>query len=183
MILLGLTGPAGSGKDTFADALFEHHSFVKTSFAAPLKVAAQAIFGFSAQQMHERDMKEAVSDYWGFSPREALQKLGTESVRDVFGPDTWIKRWLLSYMQLKDTDHVVVTDVRFDNEANLIRHQGGWIVHLRRPANPFDIGRSHRSEQGVTFALGDMLVENDGSLDLLRETAIGIVDDMLKGAF
>lgn len=183
MILIGLAGRAGSGKDTFADALYDHHAFVKTSFAAPLKLAAQAIFGFSSEQLNDRNLKEAVSDYWGFSPRQALQKLGTEGVRDVFGDSTWMKRWALTYHTMKDTDHIVVTDVRFNNEAEMIRSLGGTIIHIVRPSNPFGIGTAHRSEQGVNHVIGDLVVENDGTLKELQDCAIGIVTDMLEGKF
>lgn len=171
MILIGLTGPAGSGKDTFADELYERFAFAKTSFAAPLKLALQAIFGFSAEQLSARHMKEAVADYWGFSPRYAAQKLGTEGCRNLFGEDVWIKRWLLTYFSLQQTDDVVVTDVRFDNEADTIRKLGGYIVHIRRGHNPLAIGTSHASEQGISFATGDFFVENDGTVEDLKACA------------
>jgi hypothetical protein len=64
-----------------------------------------------------------------------LQLLGTEATKPVFGDDIWLKRWFLSYSAVRDTDHVVVPDVRFDVEADAIRRLGGTIIHIVRPGD------------------------------------------------
>jgi len=115
--LIGIAGKAGSGKDAIADHLWEHHSFLKMAFADPLKLAAAAMFGLDLSHFFDREEKEAKIKYWGLSPRQMAQLLGTEATKPVFGDDFWVRRWYLSFLLMKDTDHVVVPDVRFELEA------------------------------------------------------------------
>ena len=67
------------------------------------------------------------------SPRYILQTLGTEFGRSVY-PDTWIDYGInQAHKYLNDgLDVVVITDVRFLNEAKEIREQNGEIWHLVR---------------------------------------------------
>jgi len=174
MVLIGIAGRIGSGKDTVADELVEKHGFMKMPFAGPLKTAAKVLFGFSEEQMNDRELKECVNEYWGITHRSALQKLGTECMRGVFGQDFWLKRWMLGYHTWKDTDHIVVPDVRFENEANLIRNFNGMIIHIRRPHNPNGIPQTHASEAGIAIRSTDIVIDNVGELKQLRECASGI---------
>ena len=47
------------------------------NFADPLKNAIGEIFGFSYEQLHGKE-KEIVDPFWGVTPRELFQKIGTE---------------------------------------------------------------------------------------------------------
>lgn len=180
-LLIGITGKAGSGKDTVADWLWERHGFLKLAFADPLKLAAEAIFGLPRAVFHDRGKKEAVHPYWGKSPRELLQLLGTEATKPVFGEDIWLKRWLISYSMFKDTDPCVVPDVRFDLEAQYLRNIGGVILHLNRDAAGLVGSTSnHASEQGVTPLPGDFGIDNNGSLKDLRGFTDLIVDRLTR---
>lgn len=164
--LICITGKAGSGKDTMADRLWENHGFMKIALADPLRLAASSMFGINANYFFDREKKEEIMDYWGMSPRTMLQKLGTEAAKGTFGEDVWLKRWYLSFSALKETDHVVVPDVRFEMEAYFFRRIGAVIVHLDRPGAGLS-GESgkHASEQGIEQAAGDVSVTNNGTLD------------------
>ena len=168
--LIGLAGKAGAGKDTVADYLWEKEGAIKIAFADALRAAACSIFGLDHRNFLDRDLKEAEVEYWGMTPRRMLQLLGTEATKPVFGDDIWLKRWCLSYSLVRDTDHVVVPDVRFDVEAEALRRLGGIIVHIVRPGSglPGATGE-HSSEAGVTpRADGDMYLSNSGSVEELR---------------
>ncbi len=75
MLLIGFAGPAGSGKDTGADYLAEKYSLERASFAQPLKAMLTTI---GIVEPPSREAKEAEMPEWGFSYRQAAQKLGTE---------------------------------------------------------------------------------------------------------
>ena len=163
--LIGLAGKAGTGKDTVADYLWEKEGAIKIAFADALRAAACSIFGLGQCNFTDRELKEAENDYWGMSPRRMLQLLGTEATKPVFGEHIWLKRWFLSYSAVRDTDHVVVPDVRFDVEAGAIRRLGGTIVHIVRPG----VGLSgdsatHVSEAGIELGDGDLYLLNDGTV-------------------
>lgn len=56
--LIGLTGPASSGKDTVADLLVTHCGFVKLAFADPLKAEVSDAFGIEPLYLTRRETKE-----------------------------------------------------------------------------------------------------------------------------
>lgn len=76
-LLIGLVAPKQSGKDTAADYLCKKYHFKKYNFADPLKEGIGKMFGFSHDQLYGKD-KEVVDLFWGVTPREVLQKMGTE---------------------------------------------------------------------------------------------------------
>ena len=174
MRLIGITGKAGSGKDTIAERAWTE-GYVRMAFADPLKEAARVTFGLSFMQVHDRDLKEVVIPYWGMSPREMLQKFGTESIRNVFGAEVWIKRWEKSYDLIKDTDKVIVTDVRFDNEAAAIRRLGGIIIEVQRGKGLDGETATHASERGLSEP-ADIVIHNHGT----REELYARVDELLE---
>lgn len=170
-VLIGLAGPAGSGKDTIGEFLWKNHGFLTMAFADRLKDVASTMFGWERLALAEREFKETVDPVWGITPREALQRLGTEAVQGAFGKDFWVRAWRQLYDQVRHGDDVVVTDVRFEHEAEVIRALGGLIIHVRRAAAPGHNGvPGHISEAGIKEASDDWILPNNGTLlDLERE--------------
>lgn len=169
-ILIGITGRAGSGKDTVAGYLQHKYGFQPMAFANPLKEAAAILFNLPVYYFHDRELKERVVEDWDMSPRRMAQILGTEAVRTNFGADFWIKRWLQEYRAMTIDQNVVLTDVRFNNEAQAVRDLGGTVVHIVRPGDStLEIAAmQHESESGVTYNDGrDKIVLNDSSMDAL----------------
>lgn len=139
-MIVGLCGLIGSGKGTVGDILVAK-GFKKDSFAAPLKDAAAIIFDWPRKLLEgdtpeSRLWRELPDPFWSekfgydFSPRQALQWLGTESCRDIFHPDIWALS--LVKRNISTSENVVVTDVRFKNEIETIRAQGGLIIQISR---------------------------------------------------
>lgn len=159
--LVGLTGQAGSGKSTAAQVLIDA-GWVRIKMASPLKDMLRAI-GLTEDHI-EGQLKEVPCDLlMGQTPRHAMITLGTEWGRDIIHPDLWVtiaKSRIAT--ALASGLSVVVDDVRYDNEAEVIRDLGGVVVALERGA-----GRSiaHKSEAGVK---ADMTHQNDKSLEELR---------------
>lgn len=175
MKIIGLTGLARSGKDSIAKYLWAQHEYTRIAFADPLKMAAQHIFGLTDEQTWSDDLKAVVIDYWGMSPRQMFQKLGTEAIKGTFGANTWAKRWELSYGPFALTDDVVVPDVRTDVEAALLRYYGGVIIEVsRKSAGLSGDEGSHSSESGLsTFA--EFEITNDGTMQDLHEAVDAIL--------
>lgn len=168
--LIGITGRARSGKDTAATILRVYHGFHRMAFADPLKSAVSTLFKVPADTVFSDAIKELQLPFWDLKFRDILQRFGTESMRDVFGQDFWIRRWLLDYAPIRDSVNVVVTDVRFENEAQTIRDYGGVIIHLHRDeAGLTGSEGRHRSEGGVMQNPYDVIVYNNGTLVELAE--------------
>ena len=178
MKLIGLAGRARSGKDTVGEYLKLNYNFHTYALASPLKKACKEMFGLTESQQQD-NLKEEVIPEWGLSPRQMYQTLGTEGGRELFGQDIWIKRarvelknycdWIdeLPSVQFHSQEpRMVVTDIRFDNEADWIRSEGGVIWHVNR-LNENESVHDHISENGITSLPEDKIIYNNSSLDEL----------------
>ena len=137
--IIGFMGLAGAGKTTAAQAL---QAAAKTSlpivysFAGPLKEAVKRLCLFSDEQVYgDLDAKSLVDPRWGFSPRQALQMIGTDCVRKMLCEDFWVRRMRLAVEQ-NNSSVIIIDDVRFEDEANFIREFNGHVVMIRRPGGP-----------------------------------------------
>jgi hypothetical protein len=168
-MLIGLTGKAFSGKDTVARFLAEDHSFLEKSLADPLRAGLREMLGLKPSDFSPEN-KETVIDWIGKSPRELLQTLGTEWGRDLVHPQVWV-RYLAARLKksLLSGESVVITDVRFVDEAELVHRDGGQIWRVVRRRSETTRLAQHRSEQESLRIVSDLLIENDGTLEELRE--------------
>lgn len=178
-MLIGLTGYAGSGKDTVADILRDKYYFCKTSFAFPIKSMLCTMLEVPMEAWNDREWKENPLPGYGVSPRVMAQTLGTEWGRDLVSEDIWVQAALSKIESMtrshKTLRNWVISDVRFENEATAIRRDGGTVVHVSCPANRRFKIPEHSSECGVEFGLGDYVLINGGALGELPKK----IDDMM----
>lgn len=168
--LIGLSGKAGAGKDTLALHLVRNFDYQQYAFAWPIKRAIDAILGTPAIMWEDRDWKERSLEFIDASPRKLAQTLGTEWGRDLIDKDIWLK---LMEQRFNVAHHMqqgmVVSDVRFENEASKIRELGGVVVIInRKAAGPV---ANHSSEKGLRKNKRDIILENDGSISDLTALA------------
>lgn len=188
-MVLGLTGRAGAGKNTVAEMLQcelgGEFKIVCEGFADSLKLSAARALGFDPADTREAiamvdalktcgsvstiiehgpyDVQEA-----RISGRELLQRYGTESHRDVFGWDFWVDQVIPpGGFTDPDFDLKIITDLRFENEAQRIRKAGGLIWRVYRPGQ--DGADTHVSEAGIADDEINWSIFNDGTLDGLAD--------------
>ena len=185
--ILGFTGTAGSGKTAAARALLRAHGTAnQMSFAGPLKSMARELIRAVLPRAWDHDASGYIDDptlketplpfLLNITPRRLMQTLGTEWGRNVLHPDFWVivaaakvERQLGS--TFKKSDRVplkmVFDDVRFANEAEMIRAYGGKIIRIVRPdrENTAEVA-SHASE-AMDFE-ADLTVINDGTKEELE---------------
>ncbi len=175
MKLIGLIGAAGSGKDTVAKLL----GYKKLSFAGTVKDVASIAFCWDRDLLEgltpeSRAFRETVDEYWGITPRTAMQKIGTEMFRDIISKDFWLKR-IRKEIERADGSPMVITDCRFQNEADFIRELGGTIVYIKRDAvevsNPSE-SKLHPSELAFYNITPDVTIENNGTLEELEKALV-----------
>lgn len=169
-MLIGMTGKAGAGKDTSADYLVEHYGFKKLSFAGPLK-AMLAAGGFP--EPADRELKEQAVPGFDFTWREAAQKLGTEWGRSL---DTNIWTKIVKCQIINSPHSYVLSDVRHNNEADMIRELGGLILHIEGKQANLGSNSGHSSEAGVDFVTGDRTVDNSTSHTYLHAQLQSLMD-------
>jgi hypothetical protein len=162
MYIIGLTGKATVGKTTTARQTKEilKNEGIESkvlSFAYPLKLAACILTGLTMRYFTDFDLKEKEIVSLGVTPREFLQKLGTEFARRMICYNFWIIRMQQSLELHKDIPVIFIDDVRFENEASLVRSRGGKIVHLHRDVSLIT-NSSHVSEQGLIEYSNDIVI-------------------------
>lgn len=214
MAIIGIYGFIGSGKGTVADILVENYGYRREAFANPVKDAVSIIFGWPRNLLEgdtkeSRDFRETPCPTWSklfqkeFSPRYALQLMGTEAGRNVFHSDLWLMALgnrLGVYGAQKPLGNVVISDVRFPNEIRYIRSLGGRLIRVKRGPEPdfydlaYGINTVSESEETSLMAdrfphvhysewawIGqdpDYLIENDSTLDDLKSQVQKIIHDM-----
>lgn len=177
--LIALCGKKRSGKDTAGSLYIEKYGYIKYAFANPLKEACREIFMFNEEQMDGK-LKETIDEKWGVSPRKVFQIFGTEMFRQRltdFFPEMkdikenfWIYRFELWYKNLIKTNpnaKVVVTDVRFPNEANIIKKLCGTVIKIERHTKKNN--DSHSSEKSIDLIKGDINITNNGTIKEYHE--------------
>jgi hypothetical protein len=158
--LVGISGVAGSGKDTAGNYLVREFDFIKIAFADPLKRIVRDIFDFSEEQLwgpsemrNKPDPRYPRPDGTFLTPRMALQQLGTQAGRNCY-PNVWIDYALrlaktasespakFDYdkkLGLYPSDRtnnpirgVVISDLRFKNEVDALNQSGAFLIRLKR---------------------------------------------------
>lgn len=139
--LIGLCGFKGSGKDTVGNCL-RKHGFHKDSYASSLKDICSIIFGWERSLVEgdtdfSRMWREQVDPWWSdrlniddFTPRKALQLVGTNSLRMGLAQDIWVAS-LERRLQQTSTD-IVITDCRFPNELDVVAKTGGKVIWVQK---------------------------------------------------
>lgn len=175
MRLLGVTGLARSGKDHAADYLARHMGFYKYAFAEPLKTMLKSVFG---DHFHEGD-RSGICPETCKSYRVMMQTLGTEWGREQMNPQVWVnlveRKWKevqTPFAMPKEYKGMVLSDVRFDSEAEWIERNSGVILQIVRPEHHTLVEKvktavglpGHQSEQGISQHFVTHTIVNDGSL-------------------
>ena len=145
-MIIAVTGPAGSGKDTLAENIVKHLGFTQSSFAAPLKKFCDEILGRPLDKGTERDfliyvgefLKGHDAPYPEILKRqpELVAKMMTqifkliqyeENLNDNFAFEDyfWANIWG------RDTEggnDIVISDIRFPAEFKYLRNLRGTKV-------------------------------------------------------
>jgi len=167
-IIIAFTGKKYSGKDTAGKGLLRTPGWTHESFAAPIRAAACALMGITLVELQR--IKEIPQEILGGKRlRDFMQLMGTEFGREMIDYDMWLNA--LKY-RISDAKKVVITDLRFPNEAKCVHDLGGIIVEVQRPGQKsYD---THASEQDLARELIDEILVNDRTTSDLQERAYGI---------
>jgi deoxynucleotide monophosphate kinase-like protein len=170
-MLIGLLGYAQSGKDSAAQTLVEE-GFTRFAFADvmrdmlyalnPIVIPVDPDWGSDSSRrvrdlVEERGWDNAKTDVAEI--RQLMQRLGTEAGRNILGENIWVDTTMA---KARGYENVVITDVRFPNEANAITTAGGELWRIVRPG----IGpvNNHPSETALDGYATRIDLENDGDL-------------------
>jgi hypothetical protein len=198
MHIIGLTGRAGAGKDAVLQLLQERRfGIARAAFADALKNEAAAMFGVDRSLFDARDLKDVPHQalastrcndpgfvrYLGsltwfpeLKPRTVMQELG--DYRKVTDPDYWVRRLDPAAASARTIGcrALVITDVRYLNEVEWLRRNGGVLWRVERPGLRAISG--HSSETALLDVPADRTLLNEDGLELLTKRALDAFDDL-----
>jgi len=181
--LIGISGKIGSGKSTLTNLLIDYFKMYnidceEKSFASKLKEITKIITGYGGYTQEEKNI---YLDEYNFTVGEALQKIGT-SLRNDFHKNIWVITTLQSFC----CDKIfIISDVRYCNEADLIREKGGILIRLE--GDPAEVRKNskrdlnHTSETDLDdYPNFDFIFDNSGFKYELSNFAKTFVDFIIK---
>jgi hypothetical protein len=170
--IIGLSGYAQAGKDTMGRILVEEHGYTRIAFADILKAAIEKLnpyipYAFDHDFPTDFARVRTLTSLYGRDETKArhpeyrrlLQVFGTEVGRQMLGEDVWVNA---AFHQMKPDTKYVITDVRFPNEFNRIKNEGGEVWRVQR----LDVGpaNGHASETALDGAKFDLWLFNDAPI-------------------
>jgi len=168
-------GSAMVGKDEVAKMMVEL-DFYHTSFAKPMYKVVNEVYGIDTAGLTKFAKEEKLYQPWDLTLRQILQNIG-DAFRSL-DKDFFLKCLMVDIAKnARNFQSVVVSDVRYENEAEFIRGMLGTIVHINRE---FEVEKyainPHSSEVGVKIHNEDIHVNNNSSLDRLKQ----VVNDVVR---
>jgi hypothetical protein len=157
-MIIGLIGYAQSGKDTVAKILVDNYGYKRIAFADKIReFLYETGPDYIKYLVDEIGWEKAKQNR---TVREMLQTTGV-GARNVFGEDFWINQ---AFSGLRDLDNVVITDVRFTNEADYLKsYPGSQLWRVER--NGVKAVNSHVSETQLdNYPFIDQTFVNNGTI-------------------
>ena len=184
-LIIGFTGKKASGKTTAGVHMCRKKGFIRHSFADPIKTMAFHFiksFGYADREAYDflNGEKETTIPKIACSGRRIMQTLGTEWGRRCIRDDVWVRAEIFNLGQTT-AQRIVFDDVRFENEAALIRAMGGTIIHIDRSFDADHEIDHHASESGIHEQSGDLFIDNDGSLDDFIKDLDALIEQNITG--
>jgi hypothetical protein len=163
-MIIGLSGYARSGKDAVADVLVREYGFERVAFADPIRNILYAL----NPTVDGEGLSSIVDNYgWDIAKskeevRVFLQALGYAARVHIY-KDIWI---MAAFSKMVEDKNYVITDVRFQNEAEVIQNHKGHIWRVQRPG--VEPVNTHVSEWEMDNYNFDNILVNDGNLEQLE---------------
>ena len=181
-MIIGISGKAGSGKDTvakmlevlyanpdisyedFANRRYKNFTDIQiVHFADTLKETAQVLFRIGEWETNTQEGKKTTSNWIGKTVRELLQGIG-QGLRDAIDPNLWVK---ILFANTEGWSNYIIADVRYPNEIKAIKERNGVLIRIDRKGAG---AGNHSSETALdNYKEWDVHIENNSSIEDLFE--------------
>ena len=175
-MIIGISGKAGSGKDTaakmlevlyanpdisyedFANKKYKNFADIQiVHFADSLKETAQVLFRIGEWETNTQEGKKTTINWIGKTVRELLQGIG-QGLRDVIDPNLWVK---ILFANTKGWSNYIIADVRYPNEVNAIKERNGILLRIDRKGAG---AGNHSSETALDdYKEWDLVIDNNST--------------------
>lgn len=181
-MIIGISGKAGSGKDTaakmlevlyanpdisyedFANKRYKNFADIQiVHFADSLKETAQVLFRIDEWETNTQEGKKTTINWIGKTVRELLQGIG-QGLRDAIDPNLWVK---ILFANTEGWSNYIIADVRYPNEVYAIKKRNGILIRIDRKGAG---AGNHSSETALdNYKEWDVHIENNDSIEDLFE--------------
>ena len=181
-MIIGISGKAGSGKDTvakmlevlyanpdisyedFANKRYKNFADIQiVHFADALKETAQVLFRLGEWETNTQEGKKTTINWIGKTVRELLQGIG-QGLRDAIDSDLWVK---ILFANTEGWSNYIIADVRYPNEIKAIKERNGILLRIDRKGAG---AGNHSSETALDdYKEWDVHIENNSSIEDLFE--------------
>lgn len=172
MLIIGVCGHAGSGKDTIGEYLCKRYGFSQESLAAPIKRLVKDVFVLDDKTVYDRvEREKPLKDWNGWSVRKLLQYIGSELLRKNIDDRIWVKSLWRRIQNSPEPSKFVITDVRIPNERSFLKRRLKDKFVCIRVTRPGCDGvtsggiKGHVTEAHVIKA--EFVIKNDSTYDAL----------------
>lgn len=125
--------------------------------------------------------KKVMQNKKTWSIRTLMQWLGTDIVTEMIDKQFWVKIVINRIIDMQgrsdSPDYVIITDGRLLHEVNAIRTLGVKLIHVRRDINNSEVD-THISENGIEPLPGEIIIENNGSLEDLKLKVLEVLKNV-----
>lgn len=181
--IIAICGLKRSGKDTIADILCNHFEYKKIKIATPLKDALKTLFNFTDEQV-EGNEKDIIDPVWGVEPRRVMQFIGTEVMQyhiqellPNMGRTFWIKRLIEEHIHKGTNERLVIPDLRFKHEYDLLSQHNTLFWRVDRPDIKHDECKlsMHSSEKEYLDIPVSHIFSNNGQIEKLEKEVCDLI--------
>ena len=222
-IYVGLCGNKGAGKNTVSKILRDKLSKTtnctcyEIAFADPVKEVCSSVFGWEYRNLlgdtiESREWREKQDEFWSkklgreFTPRMALQLVGTDLFRNHFDENIWINSLEANVNKIYESNNAhqianvffMVPDTRFSNEIDFIRKNNGIIIEVKRNTPswyndalsynttkesdlPESLKNVHPSEYSYVGCNPDFTIDNTCDISYTEKQVEDIINELIKG--
>lgn len=175
-MLIGLGTQKQVGKDSFYKIICSNYPFLpikRLAFADPLKMEIYSHmlepYGLPYDLIENKDISRLLLQSWG------------EFRRRTISPNYWVDRLAEQLIDV-DKNIYVITDVRYENEAEFVKKNSGFLIKIVRGSDNYQ--DSHSSEQSLLGYQGfDLVLENNSTFEKFEQDVLSVFKNNILDKF
>lgn len=191
-MLIGLAGKKGSGKSTISKIICDKHNAIELAFADRLKEICSIVYNVPIDYFYNPKLKNKIIEKLNITSRKLMQIIGMKyreighDIPELTVKNPWIynvEEKIREIHENKEDTLIVISDVRFQDEHDMIKKNGGIIIKIIRPSlnnEQSNETSNHISENSMDSFELDHIIYNSSTIELLSVKVYKLVDDLLK---
>lgn len=160
-------------KESPIEKLSQYEVVINNRFNDKFKIPKDTYFKLKLEGVNEVQMTRV-----DITPRQILQIVGTDMGRNMIHPDIWVDYLFSTYE--RHLNHLIISDVRFENEASRIIKEKGIIIEVINP-DQLDLDKHESENQDLSkYVKYTIINDKDKGIDNLVDEVFNILESIIK---